>query len=233
MKECRNLTPTIWHHHLSIADASLRRSSHGQLIVLAASDGRRGWCCSWADSALHLDAVGVAGPRRRRYGVRQAAPAVDRLKLVHLSTEWNHTRLAAPCPGLPGWAGTRKVKPIGILPKQETVSGSGISWDICKSAPRSRQIATPAPHHSVFTGRMLFLPPNQQRQSTEGKAQNENDHYNECFDPSAGSQTGPVVQEKQIPFVTKRPGSQPITWIPDEPQLRRHLDWFGHFCSTH
>jgi len=28
----------------------------------------------------------------------------------------------------------------------------------------------PAPHHSVFTGRMPFLPPNQQRQSTEGKA---------------------------------------------------------------
>ena len=27
----------------------------------------------------------------------------------------------------------------------------------------------PAPHHSLFfTGRMLFLPPNQQRQSTEG-----------------------------------------------------------------
>jgi len=27
---------------------------------------------------------------------------------------------------------------------------------------------TPAPHHSVFTGRVSFLPPNQQRQSTEG-----------------------------------------------------------------
>jgi len=26
----------------------------------------------------------------------------------------------------------------------------------------------PAPHHSVFTGRMPFLLPNQQRQSTEG-----------------------------------------------------------------
>jgi len=26
----------------------------------------------------------------------------------------------------------------------------------------------PAPHHSVFTGWMPFLPPNQQRQSTEG-----------------------------------------------------------------
>ena len=61
-----------------------------------------------------------------------------------------HTRLMALCPGLPGWAGTRKVKPIWILLKQETVSGSGISWATCKSAPRCRQITTPAPHHSVF-----------------------------------------------------------------------------------
>jgi len=30
------------------------------------------------------------------------------------------------------------------------VSGSGISWAICKSAPRYRQITTPVPHHSVF-----------------------------------------------------------------------------------
>ena len=29
-------------------------------------------------------------------------------------------------------------------------SGSGITWAICKSAPRSRQITTPAPNHSVF-----------------------------------------------------------------------------------
>ena len=41
-------------------------------------------------------------------------------------------------------------KPIWILLKQETVSGSGISWAICKSAHRSRQITMPAPHHSVF-----------------------------------------------------------------------------------
>ena len=61
-----------------------------------------------------------------------------------------HTHLTALFPGLPGRAGTRKVKPIWILLKQETVSGSGISWAICKSAPRSRQITTPAPHHSVF-----------------------------------------------------------------------------------
>ena len=81
-----------------------------------------------------------------------------------------HTHLTALCPGLPGWAGTRKVKPIWILLEQETVSGSGISWTICKSAPCSRQITTPAPTTQFFTGRMPFLPPNQQCQSTEGEA---------------------------------------------------------------
>jgi len=39
-----------------------------------------------------------------------------------------HTRSTALFPGLPGWVGTRKAKPLWILLKQETVSGSGISW---------------------------------------------------------------------------------------------------------
>ena len=43
-----------------------------------------------------------------------------------------------------------RVKPVWILLKQETVSGSGISWAMCKSEPRSRQITMPAPHRSVF-----------------------------------------------------------------------------------
>jgi len=67
----------------------------------------------------------------------------------HLATH-THTHLTALFPGLPGWAGTRKVKPIWILLKQETVSVSGISSAICKSASCSRQITTPASHHSVF-----------------------------------------------------------------------------------
>jgi len=46
-------------------------------------------------------------------------------------------------------ASTRKIKPIWTLLKQETVSGSGISWAVCKSAPHSRQTTTPTPHHSV------------------------------------------------------------------------------------
>ena len=36
------------------------------------------------------------------------------------------------------------------LREQEIVNGSGISWAICKSAPRPRQITMPATQHSVF-----------------------------------------------------------------------------------
>ena len=75
-------------------------------------------------------------------------------ELVQL--EYTHTRLTALCPGLPGWTGTRKGKPIWILLKQETMSCSGISWAVCKSAPRSRQIAMPAPHHSFFYRPVAF-----------------------------------------------------------------------------
>ena len=71
------------------------------------------------------------------------------LRMAHTHTH-THTRLTALFPRLPRWVGTRKVKPIWILLKQETVSGSGISLAICKSAPRSRQITTPAPHTLFF-----------------------------------------------------------------------------------
>ena len=62
---------------------------------------------------------------------------------------------------------TTKVKTNLDLLEQEIVSGSGICWAICKSAPRPRQ---PRQHPTTqfFTGQMPFLMPNQQRQSTEG-----------------------------------------------------------------
>ena len=74
---------------------------------------------------------------------------------VKITTKAQHCRLHThpfngPFPWQHRWAGTRKVKPIWILLKQQTASGSGISWAIGKSAPCSRQITTPAPHHSVF-----------------------------------------------------------------------------------
>ena len=112
----------------------------------------------------------------KRHGFQNFVNAVSRTfrwfrnllefgKYVVLLTAHTHP-FKGPLSGLPGWAGTRKVKPIWILLKQETVSGSGISWAICKSEPRSMQITTPAQHCSVFIGRMPFLPPNQQCQST-------------------------------------------------------------------
>jgi len=75
--------------------------------------------------------------------------ALNKRRAIYTHTN-THTRLTALFPGLPGSASTRKVKPIWILLKQETMSGSGVSWVICRSAPCSRQTTTPAPHHSVF-----------------------------------------------------------------------------------
>jgi len=74
----------------------------------------------------------------------------NKLHVHRYTPTHTHTRLRALFHWLPRWAGTRKVKPIWILLKQETMSGSGISWAICKSASCSSQITTPAPHHSVF-----------------------------------------------------------------------------------
>jgi len=54
------------------------------------------------------------------------------------------------------------------LLEKETVNGSGISWAICISAPRPRQITMPAPYHIVFYKLDALPASNQQRQSTEG-----------------------------------------------------------------
>ena len=86
------------------------------------------------------------GGQRERRKVRRG----KNCSMQARTTPVYYTRWTVLCPGLPGWAGTRKVKRFWILLKQETVSGSGISWAICKSAPCSRQITTPAPHRSVF-----------------------------------------------------------------------------------
>jgi len=75
----------------------------------------------------------------------------------------NNTRLTALCPRLRGWACTGK----GFTESRD----SGWQWhqlgymQICISP--YRQIPTPAhPTTQIFTGRMSFLPPNQQRQRT-------------------------------------------------------------------
>ena len=47
--------------------------------------------------------------------------------------------------------------------------GSDIRWTLCKqSAPCSRQITTPTPHQSIFTGRMLSLCPTSSVKALKG-----------------------------------------------------------------
>jgi len=84
----------------------------------------------------------------------------------------------ALCPGLPGRAGIRKVKPIWILLKQETVSGSGMQVSTLLQTDNHAN----TPPLSFFTGRMIFLLPNQQHQSTENKTQLEGKYSLESTD---------------------------------------------------
>jgi len=60
-----------------------------------------------------------------------------------------HTRLTVLSSGTT-WVSRYQKGKTNLDFTEETVSGSGISWAICKSAPRTRQITTPATHHSVF-----------------------------------------------------------------------------------
>ena len=138
----------------------LRSRSSFRAVVVSAFDGGRAWSRCIGIGQRHVPWI---VPRTTSWHsclqlgntictqLTRESPRLEPLSQATRSARnKKHTRLTALCPGLPGWAGTRKVKPIWILLKQETISGSGISWTICKSAPQSRQITTPAPHRSVF-----------------------------------------------------------------------------------
>jgi len=96
-----------------------------------------------------------------------AQPTVSKHGRTPLLNRHTHTRLTALFWDYPGELVPERQKPIWILLKQETLSGSGISWAICESAPRSRQTTMPAPHHSVFYKLDALPAPKQQCQSTE------------------------------------------------------------------
>jgi len=105
-------------------------------------------------SAPRSRQITMPAPHHSVFYRSNALPATQPTASKHWRQEegytHTHTRLTALCQGLPGLSQYQKGKPIWILLKQETVSGSGISWAACKSAPCSRQITTPASHHSVF-----------------------------------------------------------------------------------
>ena len=132
-----------------VAELTDRESRARSSLVCLSSDKVDSWMASCA---------------MRRASARQCS--TSRCSINRLHSHHTHS-FNGPLSRTTWVSWYRKGKPIWILLKQETVSGSGISWAICKSAPRSRQITTPASHHSVFTGQTPFLPPNQQRQTTE------------------------------------------------------------------
>ena len=99
------------------------------------------------------------------------------------------------------------------------MSGSGISWAICKYVPRSRQITTPAPHHSVFYRPMSFMPPNQQRQSTEGKLFNVRQFQSGNFVSVIFSAPPP---QKLGQWVSRSPGGLLALWQVND-LLRRRM----------
>jgi len=97
--------------------------------------------CSWRVSQVSVDG-------RCRLQLRQPRWNQPRRGLLSLSLLFippavhTHTRLTALFPGLPGWAGTRKVKPIWISLKQETVSGSG-HMQVCTALQTDNHASTP------------------------------------------------------------------------------------------
>ena len=91
-------------------------------------------------TTVHFNANAIKTVKHEAFTTEAFVGSRDNQTTTHTHTR---IRLTALSPGLPRWAGTRKVKPIWILLKQETLSGSGISWTICKSAPCSRQTTPP------------------------------------------------------------------------------------------
>jgi len=94
-----------------------------------------------------------------------------------------------------------------ILLKQETLSGSSISWAVCKAAPRSRQITTPAPHHSVFY-RPDALPAAQLAVSKHCFEFNNNNNRLTAFDPGQPLSRSSLV----FPLVLNPQQKQHVAW---------------------
>ena len=87
----------------------------------------------------------------------------------------------------------RKVKPILIVLKQETESG--ISWAICKSTPRSRQITTPAPHRSSFlqTGCPSWCPTNSVKALKAYQTKQQHNRHYQATLHACSAQLQPIV----------------------------------------
>ena len=168
-------TPTPRHSIFLQAGCSSWRPTNS-IKALKANSVNTKWQINWLFSSSIRECC--VGAFLARSSWRRGEPCtiqftlhynVQTISLNSHTHTHTHTHLTALCPGLPRWTGTTKVKPIWILLKQETVSGSGNKWAICKSAPRSRQITMPAPHYSLNSITWKTWCPSQDTQADRGR----------------------------------------------------------------
>ena len=110
--------------------------------------------CAWNDT----------GPLSHRLKLRMTSVGTH----THTHTH-PHTHLTALFPGLPGWASNRSNLDFNDARDSEWQWHQLGHMQVCISIQTDNHASTPP--LKFFTGRMPFLPPNQQRQSTEGKGE--------------------------------------------------------------
>jgi len=106
------------------------------------NDGQTDKQTSWNDNKAHYTW------RNKQKGMTiRLSPCEHDAIIINVNTHTHtHTTILWP-----SWVSLQQKGKTNLdLLEKEIVSGSGISWAICKSAPWPRYITTPASHHSVF-----------------------------------------------------------------------------------
>ena len=88
------------------------------------------------------------------------------LTVLLTTSTHHHNRYMALFPGPPGWAGTRR-EPLDFVVQGKINRGRHTDHPAGRHSIQTKQ-CLPPPSPIFLTGRMPFLPPNQQCQSTEG-----------------------------------------------------------------
>jgi len=110
---------------------------------------------------------------------------IDQVKIFDNSKQKKIQYLMACFPGQPGKDSIRKVKPFCIFNEASDDGVLGWHWqwhrpDHMQSNPalHPKQVTMPTPHHSISTGQIPFVSPNQQCKSTEYNSSEGNDITN-------------------------------------------------------
>jgi len=148
-----NVTLTTVHHLYDVDGFWSRAAAKLHTITLY----------SW--SKLRRDIGIFAGSLRFKLLLTCYTVAIVAISNTHTHTH-THTRLSALFPWLPRWAGTRNLD-FTEARDSEWQWHQLVHMQTCTSLQTDNHASIS--HHPVLTGRMPFLPPNQQHQSIQGK----------------------------------------------------------------